>query len=151
MIHNGGGPYQLPRPPRGCVMSHDTKKLCAMMPGWANRSSPCLIGRTYTYPQVDRLLGLTKGTAQRWLNGYRSGGKRYDPVLRRERVDTRWVTWGEFVETRLLANYRDEEDIPVQRMRRAIEVLREEIDADYPLARGYLCLEPKGRELLLKA
>ena len=106
---------------------------------------------TYTYPQVDRLLGLTKGTAQRWLNGYRSGGKSYDPILRRERIDTRWATWGEFVETRLLANYRDEDDIPVQRMRRAIEVLREEIDADYPLARGYLYLEPKGRELLLKA
>ena len=106
---------------------------------------------TYTYPQVDRLLGLTKGTAQRWLNGYRNGGKRYDPVLRRERIDTRWATWGEFVETRLLANYRDEDDIPVQRMRRAIEVLREEIDADYPLARGFLYLEPKGRELLLKA
>jgi len=106
---------------------------------------------TYTYPQIDRLLGLTKGTAHRWLNGYRSGGKGYEPILRRERIDTRWATWGEFVETRLLANYRDEDDIPVQRMRRAIEVLREEIDAEYPLARGFLYLEPKGRELLLKA
>ncbi len=106
---------------------------------------------TYTYPQVDRLLGLTTGTALRWLNGYRSGGKDYEPILRRERIDTRWVTWGEFVETRLLANYRDQDEIPVQRMRRAIEVLREEIDADHPLARGYIYLEPKGRELLLKA
>ncbi len=106
---------------------------------------------TYTYPQVDRLLGLTKGTALRWLNGYRSDGKHYEPILRPEWIDTRWVTWGEFVETRLLANYRDVDDIPVQRMRRAIEVLREEIDADYPLARGYFYLEPKGRELLLKA
>lgn len=106
---------------------------------------------TYTYPQVDRLLGLTKGTAHRWLNGYRQGGKQYEPILRRDRVDTRWVTWGEFVETRLLANYRDEDDIPVQRMRRAIEVLREEIDAEYPLARGVLYLEAHGRELLMKA
>lgn len=112
---------------------------------------PLLERLTYTYPQVDRLLGLTKGTALRWLNGYRSGGKDYEPILRPERIDTRWVTWGEFVETRLLANYRDQDDIPVQRMRRAIEVLREEIDADYPLARGYFYLEPKGRELLLKA
>ncbi len=106
---------------------------------------------TYTYRQVDRLLGLTTGTAHRWLNGYRSGGKQYQPILRRERVDTRWVTWGEFVETRLLANYRDEDAIPVQRMRRAIEVLREEIDAEYPLARGFLYLAAHGRELLIKA
>jgi predicted transcriptional regulator len=24
----------------------------------------------YTYSQVDRLLGLTSGTARRWINGY---------------------------------------------------------------------------------
>ena len=106
---------------------------------------------TYTYPQVDRLLGLSKGTANRWLNGYRRSGKQYAPILRRERTHTRWVTWGEFVESRLLANYRDEDDIPTQRMRRAIEVLREEIDAEYPLARGFLYLEAQGRELLMKA
>jgi uncharacterized protein (DUF433 family) len=106
---------------------------------------------TYTYPQVDRLLGLTKGTALRWLNGYRRGARSYDPILRVQALDTRWVTWGEFVETRLLANYRDDVDIPIQKMRSAVQALREEIGADYPLARGYLYLQPSGREMLLRA
>ena len=106
---------------------------------------------TYTYPQIDRLLGPTKGTAHRWLNGYRSGRRTYEPILRREREDTRWVTWGEFVETRLLANYRDRDAIPIGRMRRVVEVLRDEIEADYPLARGYIYLDQRGKELLLKA
>lgn len=105
----------------------------------------------YTYPQVDRLLGLTKGTATRWLNGYRRGGRDYDPILRVERQDTKWATWGEFVETRLLANYRDDENIPIMRMRDAVQALRDELGVEYPLARGYLYLEPEGREMLLRA
>lgn len=79
---------------------------------------------TYTHPQVDRLLSLSTGTANRWLNGYRRGGRFYEPILRIERSTTRWVTWGEFVETRLLANYRDVDDIPTTRMRKAVEFLR---------------------------
>lgn len=105
----------------------------------------------YTYPQVDRLLGLTKGTTMRWLNGYRSGRRTYEPILRVGRQDTRWVTWGEFVETRLLANYRDDA-VPIVKMRRAVLALREELGGvDYPLARGYVYLEPSGREMLLRA
>jgi len=106
---------------------------------------------TYTYPQVDRLLELSKGTANRWLNGYRRTGKNYEPILRTERSATRWVTWGEFVETRLLANYRDVDEIPTLRMRKAVEFLRAELGVEYPLARGALYLQPFGRELLVKA
>jgi uncharacterized protein (DUF433 family) len=105
----------------------------------------------YTYPQVDRLLGLTRGTASRWLNGYRSGGRFYEPILRVQRQDTRWVTWGEFVETRLLANYRDDDAIPIIKMRDAVQALRDELGVDYPLARGYVYLESEGREMLLRA
>jgi hypothetical protein len=35
----------------------------------------------YSHADVDRHLGLHSGTARRWLNGYRRGGRDYGPVL----------------------------------------------------------------------
>ena len=37
---------------------------------------------TYSFGQVDGLLRLAQGTAQRWIDGYDRAGKRYDPVIR---------------------------------------------------------------------
>lgn len=105
----------------------------------------------YTYPQVDRLLGLSDGTANRWLNGYKRKGTFYQPILRLERTNTRWVTWGEFVETRLFAGYRDVDQIPVRRMRRVVELLREKSHRSYPLAYGQPYLRPEGRLMLWQA
>ena len=38
----------------------------------------------YGLAQVDRILGLRGGTARRWIDGYRRGGKSYPPVVREE-------------------------------------------------------------------
>lgn len=105
----------------------------------------------YTYPQVDRVLELTKGTALRWLNGYRRDGVWYAPILRVEPKKTHWVSWGEFVETRLLAGYRDVDRIPVPQLRRVVEVLRDKFDRTYPLANARPYLKPAGRRMLWKA
>lgn len=105
----------------------------------------------YTYPQVDRLLGLSSGTAKRWLNGYRRRNVFYEPILREEPVEARWVTWGEFVETRLFAGYRFIDNIPSHRMRRVVEVLRGEFDRRYPLAYATPYLQSDGRRLLWQA
>ena len=43
------------------------------------------------------------------------------------------VTWGEFVETRLLAEYRDR-GVPLARMRPVVERLRRKLGVKYPLA-----------------
>ena len=102
----------------------------------------------YTYPQVDRVLGLTAGTALRWLNGYKRKRTAYPPILRPEPKNTRWVTWGEFVETRLFAGYRDIDKIPVLRLRRVVEALRERFNQSYPLAFGAPYLQPYGRRML---
>jgi uncharacterized protein (DUF433 family) len=61
----------------------------------------------------------------------------------------RWIiaTWGEFVETRLLAEYRDA-GIPMIRMRPAVDALREELQTAYPLASARTWLEVDGRELV---
>jgi uncharacterized protein (DUF433 family) len=101
----------------------------------------------YGIPQVDRILGLPSGTSRRWIDGYRRGGKQYPPVIREESTGDDTVTWGEFVETRLLSEYRDA-GVPLLRMRPAIEVLREELDTLYPLASARTWLSAYGPELV---
>jgi hypothetical protein len=61
----------------------------------------------YVYAEVDRLVGLGGGTARRWINGYEHEGSIYQPLLRVVRRDTPWVTWGDFVQARMLAEFRD--------------------------------------------
>jgi uncharacterized protein (DUF433 family) len=87
----------------------------------------------YLYGEVDRIVGLRAGTARRWINGYERGGRHYDPILRVHPLSTDWVTWGEFVETRVLAEYRDQK-IATVRLRAAVQGLRDRFDIDYPLA-----------------
>ncbi len=101
----------------------------------------------YGLGQVDRVLGLPGGTARRWIDGYTRAGKRYPPVVREEPTGDEAVTWGEFVETRLLAEYRDA-GVPIVRMRPAIDKLREALAAPYPLASAKTWLDVRGRELL---
>jgi uncharacterized protein (DUF433 family) len=98
----------------------------------------------YLYAEVDRLIGLSAGTARRWINGYERSGKVYEPILRVAPRDTEWATWGEFVETRILAEYRDE-NIPTARLRGAIDGLRRLYGIDYPLAhlRPYLAVHER--------
>lgn len=103
----------------------------------------------YGFLQVDRLLGLKSGTAQRWIDGYTRGGRKYPPVVRETPTGSEIVTWGEFVETRLLAEYRDA-GVPIIRLRPAVERLRESFDALYPLAFAQPYLDVAGRELVLK-
>lgn len=103
---------------------------------------------TYGYGQVDRVLGLKSGTAQRWIDGYDRGGKHYHPVIRLATTDSPVVTWGEFVEARLLAEYRDA-GVPMLRMRPAVVRLREEF-GPYPLASARMWLGEDGRDLVLR-
>ncbi|MGW6199130.1 DUF433 domain-containing protein [Kribbella sp. NPDC055110] len=100
----------------------------------------------YSYPDVDRLVGLHSGTARRWLEGYERGGRFYDPVLRAEPTGTDAVTWGEMVEARFLAEFRSR-DVPVQRLRPAIIRLRNDFGR-YPLAHARPFLDVEGRELV---
>lgn len=104
---------------------------------------------TYGFGQLDRLLGLRPGTSRRWIDGYERGGKHYDPVVREQSTGVEVATWGEFVETRLLSEYRDA-GVPLIRMRPVIDALREELNTRYPLASARTWLRPQGRELVRK-
>jgi len=68
-------------------------------------------------------------------------------VIRQEPTGDEIATWGEFVETRLLAEYRDA-GVPLIRLRPAIDVLREELNTPYPLASARTWLEVDGRDLV---
>ncbi|BBY95173.1 hypothetical protein MGALJ_48420 [Mycobacterium gallinarum] len=103
----------------------------------------------YGFGQVDHILGLKAGTSARWIDGYQRRGKSYPPVIRPEPTGDEVVTWGEFVEARLLAEYRDA-GVPLVRMRPAVETLREELDTLYPLASAKTWLAVEGRELVRK-
>jgi uncharacterized protein (DUF433 family) len=94
----------------------------------------------YLYAEVDRLIGLHGGSARRWINGYERSGKNYEPILRIIPRDTPWVTWGEFVEARMLAEFRDRAKVPASRLRVAVDSVRRMYGIDYPLAhlRPYL-------------
>jgi uncharacterized protein (DUF433 family) len=103
----------------------------------------------YGIAQVDGLLGLTPGTARRWIEGYERTGRTYPPVVRPEATGEEIVTWGEFVETRLLSEYRGA-GVPMVRMRPAVERLRERFNTHYPLAHARPFLDVAGRELVLR-
>lgn len=87
----------------------------------------------YGFPQVDDLLGLAAGTARRWIDGYTRDKREYAPVVRAEHTGDEAVTWGEFIEVGLLAQYRDL-NVPLQRLRPVVQLLREELGVPYPLA-----------------
>jgi uncharacterized protein (DUF433 family) len=104
----------------------------------------------YTYREVDRLLGLNPDTAKRWINGYRRKGRDYDPIVREEPTDDTWVTWGEFIETRLLSEYRDVNEIKIIRMRRVVAALREYYHRRYPLAYSRPFVNVEDRQVLAR-
>jgi uncharacterized protein (DUF433 family) len=103
--------------------------------------------RVYVMSDVDLYLGLPSGTARRWIDGYRRGAQAYPPVIRPEHSGEESVTWGEFVETRLLAQYRSR-GVSLQRLRPAVQLLRGEFDSPYPLASAAPYLDVAGRELV---
>jgi len=101
---------------------------------------------TYDFGQVDFVLGLKPGTAARWIDGYERSGKHYDPVVRAETTGRERVTWGEFVEVRMLAEYRTS-GVTMLRMRPAVMRLRQEF-GDYPLASAKMWLGHDSRDLV---
>lgn len=103
----------------------------------------------YAMNQVDRLLGTSTGTARRWIDGYERRGRRYAPLVRVESTGSDVVTWGEFVETRLIAEYR-QQGVAVARMRPAIMALRDEFNSEYPLATARPFIDVEGWELVMR-
>lgn len=101
----------------------------------------------YGVGQVDRILELSRGTSKRWIDGYERLGRRYEPIVRHQPTGSTIVTWGEFVETRLISEYRTV-GVNIFRMRPAIEALRETFGTAHPLATARPFLDVEGCELV---
>ncbi len=104
----------------------------------------------YGFRQADRVLGLGAGTTARWVDGYTRGKRAYEPVVRERPTGDELVTWGEFVEVRLLAEFRDAQ-VPMVRLRPTVERLRQELGGKYPLAHAETWLDVKAREVVRRA
>ena len=87
----------------------------------------------YSIGEAARLLQIPAPTLRRWLEGASVKGVPYAPVIRPEATGEDWVTWGEFVESGLLREYR-RKNVPLQRMRPFIEAARSRLQVPYPLA-----------------
>lgn len=111
------------------------------------QTTDLLARRVYGIAQVDGILGLTAGTAKRWIDGYSRGGRMFPPVVRPDTTGDELVTWGEFAETRLLAEFRGT-GVPMLKMRPAVDRLREELNVLYPLAYASPWLAAEGNELV---
>ena len=103
--------------------------------------------RIYAMADVDLYLGLPAGTGRRWIDGYHRGRQVYPPGIRPEHSGVESVSWGEFVETSLLAEYRSR-GVSLQRLRPAVQQLRTEFATPYPLASAAPYLDVAGRELV---
>lgn len=88
----------------------------------------------YSTSEAARLLGVHSRTLKNWLEGYRVRGIFYPPVIREEPTGSDEVTWGEFVEAGLLAEYRKVHDVPMQHIRPVVDDLRASYGIPYPLA-----------------
>jgi uncharacterized protein (DUF433 family) len=101
---------------------------------WPAPSGLALLERAlYSFRDVDRLVGLTDGTAHRWIDGYHRRGKDYLPVVREASTGVDTVTWGEFVEASLLAGYR-QAGVRIIHLRPIVQGLRQRLGVPYPLA-----------------
>jgi uncharacterized protein (DUF433 family) len=107
-----------------------------------NVASDLLSCPLYGFARVDALLRLPQGTARRWIDGYNRRDKHYPPVVRPETTGIDIVTWGEFVEAKLLSGYRSK-GVAMLRMRPVVERLREQSGSLYPLATGHLFVANK--------
>ena len=103
----------------------------------------------YRMGEVDRLLGTPRGTARHWIDGSRRGRRSHSPLIRVERTGSDRVTWGEFVEARLIAEYWNRGN-DVFGLRPAIIALRETFRASHPLAIAQPFRDAEGRRVVLR-
>jgi uncharacterized protein (DUF433 family) len=89
----------------------------------------------YSEAEAARLLDLSQGTLNYWLEGGERRGVSYAPVIRPAALGNHPpVTWAEFVEAGLLRAYRRDHRVPMHELRAFISLLRDKFGVPYPLA-----------------
>ena len=98
---------------------------------------------TYSFGQVDGLLRLSREQRSAGSMATTAPGSA-TPVIREATTTDPFVTWGEFVEARLLSEFR-QAGVPMLHLRPVVDELRQRFGVRYPLASARLWLEPAGR------
>jgi uncharacterized protein (DUF433 family) len=99
--------------------------------------------------EAARLLRVPQGTLHYWLEGGSQRRRTYLPIIRAEATGSRVLTWGEFVESGLLSQYRRTHGVPMAELRAVVERLRDKLGVRYPLAHSLPLIGP-GKRLLLE-
>ena len=88
----------------------------------------------YTVSAAADLLRVPLRTLRRWIDGDEYRGRSYAPIIRAEPTGSNEVTWAEFVEAGLLAQYRRQLQVDLSEIRTVVAALREKYGDPYPLA-----------------
>ena len=102
----------------------------------------------YTAAVAAHLLRVPLRTLRRWLDGDTYRNRVYAPVIRAEPTGSNELTWAEFVEAGLLAQYRRRLQVRLSEVRVVVAALREEYGDPYPLA-SFKPWEGPNRRLLV--
>lgn len=115
----------------------------------ADVSMALLDRRLYHIGDAAELLNVATSTLSYWLLGLTRNRKVYLPVLRRDRNDDRYVTWGEFIEASLLKQLRAR-GVSLDQIRQFSRAVRLALGWNYPLARHDVYVGGNG-ELVYEA
>ena len=89
----------------------------------------------YTETEAARLLRVNPRTLHYWLEGEGGRGGKHQPVIRVEpKGRGAVVTWAEFIEAGLLAQYRRDKEVKMSTLRAFIDHIRAVYEVPYPLA-----------------
>jgi uncharacterized protein (DUF433 family) len=105
----------------------------------------------YTAAEASRLLDLPAARVQRWLGGYRSAGRTYEPLWTPQlpRLDDRLgLGFLDLMQLRVVARIVAETEISLQALRKALLLARELIHHDHPFATTRFRTD--GRRLFLE-
>jgi uncharacterized protein (DUF433 family) len=110
--------------------------------------SDLLERQLYTVGEAARLLRLPSSKLRRWLEGFTTNGRFYEPVIRPAPTGSDVVTWAEFVEAGFLREYRARR-VSLQYLRPVIDEMRKEFKVRYPLAHFKPLVDIPSRQLVL--
>ena len=102
--------------------------------------------RVYTTARAAAILDVPVRTYRRWIDGDTDSL----PVIRPERTGSDVVTWAEFVESGLLAEYRRKHKVRLAELRAFVALLRTSVGVPYPLAHARPWIGP-DRMLVVRA
>jgi uncharacterized protein (DUF433 family) len=99
-------------------------------------ADPFRVGKAYSISEAAKLADTSAATVRRWLMGYEAPGHHMVPVFgeKERRSDTLLLSFLELIEVVVASRFRHDDNISLDRIRRAHRFAREKIGVSYPFA-----------------